>query len=540
MSQTARRCADSRSRARRRARTRTATRSRAARGGRRSSGCTRARVLRRVEEHERQRQRDRDDGGNREAAQVAAVGLKALSPPAGNRTPRRRRGRSLHHKERARPAICPGAQTDPCARSTGPDRPRGRDQRRQQQRQRDDRADQVARAALHGDRRDERPDRRERDVRERQHEREPGHAPAAASARAGTARTPARRSPRAPSGTRTGAVALANSIALRSTGASRNASKPPCSRSATNRRLIASIAANSSVAVSTPAASWPAERRLVQREVEDHERGHREQHHRRHRLERAQLEQQVLAQDGERRPHVAPHRVMLKATPSRVQSRVTRTAPAACSGVELGRRPDERRAPVAQRQHEVGLGERRLRVVAGDHAGGAACAPDQRLDQLGGAPDRGWSAARRAAAGSGRCSTARATASRCTMPRLSSRTGSSARRSICTAASTSSTRCGPDPVQARVVAQVLAPGQIAVEQRLVAEQPEPAAYLPRTARQLLAEQRDACLRAPAAASRGSAAASTCRRRCARAPPASRPPAPPPRPRAARCARRSGA
>ena len=59
---------------------------------------------------------------------------------------------------------------------------------------------------------------------------------------------------------------------MRSTGASRNASKPPCSRSATNRRLIPSIAANSSVDREHRRRELPVDRGAVQPEVEDHER----------------------------------------------------------------------------------------------------------------------------------------------------------------------------------------------------------------------------------------------------------------------------
>ena len=68
------------------------------------------------------------------------------------------------------------------------------------------------------------------------------------------------------------AVAFATSIAVRSTGASRNASKPPCSRSATNNRLTASIAANSSVTVKHAGRELARECVPVQGEVEDHER----------------------------------------------------------------------------------------------------------------------------------------------------------------------------------------------------------------------------------------------------------------------------
>ena len=83
---------------------------------------------------------------------------------------------------------------------------------------------------------------------------------------------------------------------------------------------------------------------------------------------------------------------------------------------------------------------------------------------------------------SGSCSSARQIATRCAIPRDSERTGSSARRAIPTASSSSSAR-RRHVVQPRVEAQVLARGQVAVEQRLVGEQPDPPAHRPALARQ---------------------------------------------------------
>ena len=59
-----------------------------------------------------------------------------------------------------------------------------------------------------------------------------------------------------------------------------------------------------------------------------------------------------------------------------------------------------------------------------------------------------------------------------------------------TASSTSSTRSLRDAVEPRVVAEVLAPAQVAVQQRLVRQESELAADRERPPRQLLAEQRD--------------------------------------------------
>ena len=90
-----------------------------------------------------------------------------------------------------------------------------------------------------------------------------------------------------------------------------------------------------------------------------------------------------------------------------------------CLGVEpVPAAPTYAGAPVLERQHQVGLGERRLRVVAGDHPGAAARRARSAARPARSRPGRGWPAARRAAAARGRCRTARHTARRCTMPRL--------------------------------------------------------------------------------------------------------------------------
>src|SRR6202042_1094447 len=53
---------------------------------------------------------------------------------------------------------------------------------------------------------------------------------------------------------------------------------------------------------------------------------------------------------------------------------------------ERRRLADEHGAPVLEREHEVGLGERRTWIVAGQHARTPRRATDQRLDEL----RRGW------------------------------------------------------------------------------------------------------------------------------------------------------
>jgi hypothetical protein len=79
-------------------------------------------------------------------------------------------------------------------------------------------------------------------------------------------------------------------------------------------------------------------------------------------------------------------------------------------------------------------------------------------------------------------------------------------------------------VQARVEGEVLAPAEVAVEQRRVAEQPDRARARPSPRRAASAEDARACPRAGAAASPARAAASTCPRRWGRRRRASRRPA----------------
>ena len=197
-------------------------------------------IERGVEEHQRERERDRARRWRaRGRAGRGRRWSRALSPPAGSRTPRRPGGRTPDHRDRGSPAICPAGRRRRGALSSGPSRPGGGDQRRDQQRQADDRADQVAGSRLDRDRRDERADHGEGHIGEHQHRDAARAAAAPARARAGAGRTPGRRSPRARPGTGTAPPPWPRSSAVRSTGASRNASKPPCSRSATNSRLIA-------------------------------------------------------------------------------------------------------------------------------------------------------------------------------------------------------------------------------------------------------------------------------------------------------------
>ena len=89
------------------------------------------------------------------------------------------------------------------------------------------------------------------------------------------------------------------------------------------------------------------ERVAVEPEVEEHERRDAEQRHRRDDLERAQLGAQVLADSS------AP-----------TAARLTRYSSRIVGGVDLGGGREQPGAPAAQAEHEVGLGEARLDVVA--------------------------------------------------------------------------------------------------------------------------------------------------------------------------------
>ena len=179
----------------------------------------------------------------------------------------------------------------------------------------------------------------------------------------------------------------------------------------------------------------------------------REQRHRRHRLQRAQLDPQVLGEDHAERAH--------------------RPAPVGrprVAGRDAGRRAPRRRPPAgAEHQRPVALAERRLDVVADEHAGeartrGRSAARPSRPPR-----GRGASAARRAAGARARA------APRGRRPRAGpSRPrgcgpARSPRRSSPTAPSSSPMRSLGvlDAVKARLEGEVLGDGQVAVEQGLV-------------------------------------------------------------------------
>ena len=205
----------------------------------------------------------------------------------------------------------------------------------------------------------------------------------------------------------------------------------------------------------------------LQREVEDDERGDAEERHRRHRLRRAQLQAQLLAQHGADGP---PHRY---SAPIR-------------AGVDLARRRHQVGAPGAQPEREVGLGEPAGRVVARDDPRAPARGADERLDELG---------RRRVEVGA----------------RLVEQQhlgvvqhGAADGQALDHAARVGvdlvvGARREPDAleqlpralerhaVQARVEGEVLAPAEVAVEQRRVAEQPDAPAHGPALVGQRVAE-----------------------------------------------------
>ena len=149
-----------------------------------------------------------------------------------------------------------------------------------------------------------------------------------------------------------------------------------------------------------PAARSPSTAAALQREVEDHERRDRESAMRGDDLRRAQLEAQVLAAAR------APTARRISGTAPR--SRPCRPRPPAARSSARPPRSPSARSASASPPAGSWLVTTRVRPLA---------APDERLDERRRRPGRGWRAARRAAARSGSCRTARPTASRCTIPR---------------------------------------------------------------------------------------------------------------------------
>ena len=164
----------------------------------------------------------------------------------------------------------PGSASAPPAASSGAVAARGGDQRRDEQRQRDERHDQVARAGA--DRRAPRRACRRRASPGRPSSEDERSAPAAPAEARPEQQDRERRAPRRARRARGTRTAPAPSRRTAPCGRSARAgtpSKPPCSCSATNSRLIPSIAANSSVTHSTPAARSPASVVAVEPEVEE-------------------------------------------------------------------------------------------------------------------------------------------------------------------------------------------------------------------------------------------------------------------------------
>ncbi len=187
-------------------------------------------------------------------------------------------------------------------------------------------------------------------------------------------------------------------------------SSPPCSRSATNSRFTASTVARSRVTQSTPGGQVALKLSRSRPKWNRTKTMTREEGHRRHRLARPELDRQVLAEDRERG---ARHRYEARGAP-----RVGRARRA-------GR---ERLAPAPQAEREV-RPPRARPPRRGSRARG--CAPAARPISGSSSPAAAGSRPARGSSSSssgGSCSTARATAARCTIPRESSRTGSSARR----------------------------------------------------------------------------------------------------------------
>ena len=156
---------------------------------------------------------------------------------------------------------------------------------------------------------------------------------------------------------------------------------------------------------------------------------------------------------------------------------------ASVDGAQVGR-PSPGRAgasdddvSVAQREHPVGLGEPMLDVVRDEHArragvrGRSAARPSRRP------PGRGARAARPAAAARADAAPHGRSPSRCAIPRDRLRPARRRARVMPVTSSRCAMRASGSAhvVQARVEAQVLATGEVAVQERIVRQEPDAAA-----------------------------------------------------------------
>ena len=241
---------------------------------------------------------------------------------------------------------------------------RGRDDHRDQQRQREQGHEQVARAGLDGERADQRADHGHAGVGQDEHEDE---ARDCAEARRRAEQQQCERGhgddlQRDEEGEQ--AQRLGDEQRRAVDGRQQEAVEPAllvvCDEQAAGPEHRREQQRHPQHAGGEVAVDLPA----LQREMEDDERRDAEQRHRGHGLRRAQLQAQLLAQQGADGAH---HRY---------------SAPI-CSASTSAAAPDQRGAPGAQPECEVGLGQAAGRVVAGHDARAPARRPDERLDQLG-------------------------------------------------------------------------------------------------------------------------------------------------------------
>ena len=400
---------------------------------------------------------------------------------------------------------------------------RRRDDHRDQQRQGEQRDEQVARARLHREarRRACRSPRcptsassRTSDQRRRSRRRP-------ASARAAAARRPAPRRARRRPGSRAARAPWPRAARCgRPARAGSRRGRPPRGRRRT-AGSVPSIAANSSVTHSTPAArspsTWPrCSAKWKTTNVVT--------------LKSAIAGTACGARSSRRSslrssaPTVAPHRY---SAPIRAVS----TSPAGASrSARPARRPSARSASASPPR----------RVVARDDPRAPARGADQRLDQLGrrrvevgarlveqqqlGVVQH----ARGRPPGAGPCRASRCAPGRRRAPRAR-RARAARRRAL-----------GATPCRRAWKRRFSRPAEVAVEQRLVAEQADPPAHRPALVAAARGRARARCRRAGAAAWPARAAASTCPRRWGRRRRASRRRAARASRPAARPARRSGA
>ena len=259
---------------------------------------------------------------------------------------------------------------------------------------------------------------------------------------------------------------------MRSTGASRKPSKPPSSWSATNSRLVPSIAANSSVTQSTPAASVAVDLSRCSPKWKTTSVVDAEQRHRRDDLAACAARAAAPCAAARRRRR-GTQLTGASLAPARSSRAGRRPAAAASGRGSSAARPP--RSPSARSASARPAGG----VVAGRARACARGGPDQRLDELGG---RGVEVRARLVEQQQR----RGRAAPRGRPRRAapSRASSVCTRLVGAAAQADARRAAPRRASAATPCsrawkrRFSRAREVAVEQRLVGQQPDPPAARP--------------------------------------------------------------